>query len=149
MRAYSVPGLSATGSATKTIANIIAATTVRPRIFDCVVGSQATPADQAMEVSLKRFTTVGTAGSNPTPLPLDPSDVASTATAGITHSGEPTYTAGGTLLDININQRSTFRWVASPGFEFVCPATASNGIGLQMVAATAAVIEYGNLFFFE
>lgn len=149
MRAYSVPGLNASGSATKSIVTIISATTVRPRVFDVILGSQATPADQAGEFSVTRFTAAGTAGTSPTPLPLDPSDVASIATAGITHSAEPTYTASSTLLDINLNQRATFRWVASPGMELVAPATTANGLGLRLVAATTAMVEYGNVFFFE
>lgn len=149
MRAYSVSGPNASGAATKTLVTVIGSTTVRPRVFDLIIGTQASPADQAAEYALKRFTAVGTAGSSPTPLPLDPSDVASIATAGITHSAEPTYTAGGTLVDINLNQRATFRWVASPGMELVGPATASNGIGLQLVAATTALVAYGNVFFFE
>lgn len=149
MRAYSVSGPNASGSSNKTLVTVIGATTVRPRVFDIILGSQATPADQAAEYSIKRFTAAGTAGSSPTPNPLDPSDVASVATAGITHSAEPTYTAGSTLLDINLNQRATFRWVASPGMELVGPATASNGLGLSLVASTAALVQYGNVFFFE
>lgn len=148
-RGYSVSGPNASGSATKTMVTVISATTVRPRIFDLVLGSQATPADQAAEYAVSRFTAVGTAASNPTPLPTDPSDVASISTAGITHSVEPTYTASQDVLVINLNQRATFRWVASPGYELVAPATATNGLGARLVAATTAMVEWANVFFFE
>ena len=148
-RAYSVSGPNASGSATKSLVTIIAATTVRPRLFDIILGSQASPADQAAQYAVTRFTAVGTAGSNPTPLPVDPGDVASTATAGISHSVEPTYTASTDVLSISLNQRATFRWVASPGFELVAPATATNGLGLRLVAATTAMVQWGNVFFFE
>lgn len=148
-RAYSVSGPNASGSATKTLVAIISATTVRPRIYDVVLGSQASPADQAAQYAVSRFTAVGTAGSNPTPLPVDPADVASITTAGITHSAEPTYTASNDVLVIPMNQRATFRWVASPGFELVAPATANAGLGLRLVAATAAMVQWGDVFFFE
>lgn len=149
MRAYSVSGPNASGSATKTMVTIIGSTTVRPRVFDLVLGSQATPADQAAEYAVTRFTAAGTAGSSPTPLPLDPGDVAAVAAAGITHSAEPTYTANTDLLVINLNQRATFRWVASPGYELVGPATANNGLGTRLVAATTALVNWANVFFFE
>lgn len=149
MRAYSVSGPNASGSATKSMVTIIASTTTRPRIYEVILGSQATPADQAAQYALTRFTAVGTAGSNPTPLPLDPSNVASIATAGITHSAEPTYTASSDLLTVGLNQRATFRWVASPGRELVCPATAANGIGARLVAATTALVQWANVFFYE
>ena len=84
-----------------------------------------------------------------TPLPLDPADVAAVATAGVTHSAEPTYTAGGALTNQNINQRFKYRWVAAPGYEFMAPATAANGIGLYNVAITAAAVMHGTLMFFE
>lgn len=148
-RAYSTVGSNASGSSLKTLITIIGATTVRPRVFDLILGSQATPANQAAEYALTRFTAAGTAGSAYTPMPLDPSDVGAVATAGITHSAEPTYTATSNLLDINLNQQATFRWVASPGMEILGPATAANGLGLRLVAATAALVEFGNVFHFE
>lgn len=147
-RGYSVSGPNATGSATKTLVTIIASTTARPAVFDTTVGNQNTPADQACLLALTLFTAVGTAGSSPTPQKLDSAAVASVTTAGITHSAEPTY-ASTDLLQIPLNQRASFRWVASPGYEFIAPATASNGIGLRLVAATASLIQNGTVFFFE
>lgn len=149
MRGYSTNGSNASGSSNKTLITVIGATTVRPSIFDLNIGCSATPADQAAKYLLGRFTTVGTAGSSPTPLPLDPSDVAAVATTGNAHSGEPTYTASQALLQISLNQRATFRHVCSPGFEFKGPATASNGLGLYLSSATTALIADGQVFWFE
>ena len=53
---------------------------------------------------------------------------------------EPTYTANLVLLSVALNQRATFRWVASPGGELVYPATASNGLGIQTTTASAVAI---------
>jgi hypothetical protein len=149
MPGYVVTGPNATGTANKSLITIIAAATVRPAVFDVLIGNAQTPADQSANVALQRFTAVGTAGSSPTPEPLDAGERAALATAGITHSAEPTYTANKKGLNISLNQRATFRWVASPGYEFKAPATANNGVGLVMVSATAAMILDGTLMFTE
>jgi hypothetical protein len=150
-RAYSVSGPSVTGTTNRTAVTIISATTVRPRVYEFSVAVQTDPntTDQQLRWAVQRFTAVGTAGSNPTPLPVDPGDVASLTTAGITHSAEPTYTATGVLFGMAMNQRAVFRWVAVPGQELLAPATASNGIGLQNVAITATAIINGNIQFME
>jgi hypothetical protein len=141
MRGYSAFGSNATGTADKTALTVIAATTVRPSIMEVIVGCSATPADQAANLALARFTAAGTsAGSPPTPRPFDPSDVAALATCGHAHSAEPTYTAGESLLSISMNQRATFRWVAIPGYELRCPASAANGIGGKLETATASTV---------
>jgi hypothetical protein len=114
-----------------------------------VLGSQATPADQAALYAITRFTAAGTsAASPPTPNPVDPADIAAIATVGWTHSAEPTYAAAD-LLQLPLNQRASFRYVCNPGYEYVAPATAANGIGLRLVSATTAMVEYGTLLWME
>lgn len=139
-RRYVVVGPSASGTGPKTAATIIAASTVRIKLYDIAVGSSTTPADQTFQFTVGRFTAVGTAASNPTPLPLDPNEAAALSTVGITHSAEPTYTAGGSLLDLSINQRASFRWVAAPGSELMAPASANNGLGIVNTLASAALV---------
>jgi len=150
-RGYTVNGPSASGTANKTAVTVISSTSVRPRLFEFQVGLTTAPnsTDQQLEFLLGRTTTTGTAGSNPTPLPVDPGDVAAVATAGITHSAEPTYTASSFLADQAMNQRAMFRWVAVPGYEFLAPATASNCLGLKNVAITAAAVITGTCMWFE
>lgn len=128
---YSGNGSAAAGT-DKTILTLISAATIRPRLYDLVIASGASPADVATILHLERFTAVGTEDSGFTPLPLDPDDPASAADYGVgVFSVEPTYTASEVLMKIALNQRATFRWVAAPGSELVAPATADNGIGLQ------------------
>ncbi len=132
---YSIAGTRAVASATKSLLGLTATSGVRPRIADILWGSAATPADNALEWILQRFTAAGTSTAV-TPEPVDPADPAATAIAGQNHTVEPTYTSGKILLDVPMNQRSTQRWVASPGYEFVCPATAANGLGWQPIHAS-------------
>jgi hypothetical protein len=145
---YSVAGTNNSQAAPATIINLIGSTAIRPRVFDILVGSAQTPADQAMQIQCGRTTAVGTAGSSPTPLPLDPADVASVSTAGTGHTAEPTYAAT-FLLQFGLNQRATFRWVAAPDSELVGSATASNGVGLKVSTSTATLVMNGTTLFFE
>jgi len=134
-RRYQAAG-TITAAATKTIVAITGGTTVRPAVYDLVLSNFATPADNSAQWQVRRSTAAGTSTAV-TPSPLDSGDPASTTVAGQTHTVEPTYTASVFLLDVAVNQRATFRWVAAPNSEFVVPATASNGIGIQCVAVNA------------
>ena len=149
-RGYTLNGPSATGTANKTALTVIASASVRPRMFEFSVGLTTAPnsTDQQLEFAVGRFTAVGTAGASPTPLAIDPGDVAAISTGGITHSAEPTY-ATGYLMDMAMNQRAMFRWVAVPGFEFVGPAVAGNGIGLRNVGITATSVVLGTAMWME
>jgi hypothetical protein len=65
--------------------------------------------------------------------------VAAVCTAGITHSGEPTY--GATFfIDCDLNQRASKEWGREFGREWAGAATASNGVACKMVAVTAALV---------
>src|SRR3954471_9644026 len=108
-RKYAISG-SDTNTASTTLLGLTSAATVRPKIYDFLVGSAATPADNAFELQLKRYTAAGTSTAV-TPQALDPGDPAALASAGVNHSGEPTYTSNAILFDAAINQRATFRWV--------------------------------------
>lgn len=148
-RRYCTQGGAAVGT-NVTILTMISTTAIRPKITDIVIGCAVTPADQASKFALLRCTATGTAGSSFTPIALDPSDPAATATSGVgTFSAEPTYTASSNLLNISLNQRATFRWVAAPGFELVAPATANNGIGLRSVSATGTAVHDATFLFEE
>jgi hypothetical protein len=122
-----VMGLNAPGSGMR-----------RAKIYDLILGSEGAPADVANLWELNRFTAAGTSTAF-TPLPLDPADAAAATVAGENHSAEPTYTAAAKLLEVALNQKATFRWVAIPGGELVIPATASNGIGIRTPTAGSSV----------
>lgn len=99
------------------------------------IGSDAT-ADNSYEASLKRTTANGTDGSSFTPVPRDPADGAASATFGVAHSVEPTYTANADQLPIFAHQRSTFQWYAEPEGEIVIPATNNAGLGCLINTVT-------------
>lgn len=116
-----------------------AASPRRAKVYDILVGSEATPADNSFLWQFQRCTTAGTAGSAVTPQSLDPADtLASTIVCGQAHSVNPTLTANAFLLSLGLNQRASFRWVAAPGGELMIPATASNGIGI--ITPTAGLV---------
>lgn len=131
-RRYAVDGAQAVASATDTVLGITSTSAIRPAIYDLIFGSNATPADNALNWLMQRTTANGT-NTAVTPTALDEGDPASTATGEENHTAEPTYTANLILLNISANQRSTQRWVSSPGGELISPATANNGMGLQPV----------------
>lgn len=128
-----------TASTTLSVGSLIAAATRRLKLYDLLVGSEATPADNPFSWLVRRCTTVGTATAV-TPQALDPADPASISTANENYTVEPTITANSEVLDIPLNQRATFRWVASPEGEIVVPATANNGLVLSTPTSSAVVV---------
>ena len=140
MAAYVVQ-LNRTASTTASLGTVGADATRprRGRFYDLIFGSEASPADNAFLYIVQRCTALGTSTAV-TPSPIDPADAATESDAGENHTVEPTYTANLVLLSVALNQRATFRWVASPGGELVYPATASNGLGIQTTTASAVAI---------
>lgn len=147
-RYYSFYGSDAGGAAPQTLLGLTASTTATPSIFDIVVGSKATPADYSHLFVLQRYTIAPTNNGATTIYPVDPKNIASTTTAVAACSAEGTYTALSYLLQIPLNQRATFRYVASPGAEFISAATAA-GIGLRRFASSTAAVCDGTVLFFE
>lgn len=143
MPRYSIDGQD-TNTASTTALALDGTTTARGFIYDLIVGSDATPADNAAEYNLQRFATSNGTGTAVTPQPLDPADGVALLQGTEAHSAEPTYTAGGILLHWAQNQRATFRWVAAPGGELVVPATSDSGIGIlcQGIAGSAVNMNY-------
>jgi hypothetical protein len=137
MGRYSVSHQTAAGADTGLI-NFESNTTAPPRIYDLIIGSDATPADVAAEYMLNRTTTVGVGGSALTEVPLDPLTVAAgTICHGGTWTTDPVDTANTALLMIPLNQRATFRWVAAPGGELIAKALAENGLFLRTVSISS------------
>lgn len=105
----------------------------RGKIYDVLVGTNGTPADNYMEFDISRATTVSTGaagGTLITPQPLDSADAA--ATSVVTANSSITATISiQNLWYVGVNQRASYRWVAAPGSELVWPATSSNGCVLR------------------
>lgn len=103
-------------------------TTTRSAVYDFIITTGGTPADNAIVWLVQRHTEDGT-NTGVTPAELDLAGPASLVTAGENHTIEPTYTASGELFHQIINQRATFRWVAAPGGELKNGASTTEGIG--------------------
>lgn len=130
-----------TASTTASVGTVVADATTPRRfeLYDLILGSEAAAADNPFLYLLQRCTAAGTSTAV-TPIPLDPADAAAKTNAGENHTVEPTYTAGQILLRIGLNQRATFRWVASEGGRLVAPASSGNGIGVQTPTSAAVAI---------
>jgi hypothetical protein len=116
-----------------------AASMRRAQIYELVIGCPNTPSDVSNQWQMQFATTAGT-GSAITPFSLDQADtLASTIVAKGTITIDPTLTANAIPLDIGLNQKATFRWVAAPGSELIIPATASNGYALRTPIAGSTV----------
>jgi hypothetical protein len=138
-RSYSVfaDNIAAQNSATVPQAQIVSTAAVRPKLYDLMLGSPSTPADQAASWVIKRSTTASTGGTAVTPSPIDPGDPVSISTAMVAPSmSAPTLTV--VLLQWAQNLRATYRWVAAPGKEIVAPATAANGLTMLNPVLTGA-----------
>ena len=138
MARYSASGSQNLASSAITALTIAAQSTVhRNIIYDITIGNVGAPADLVTLHTIQRITAVGTAGASVTPTLLDIADRASQSAVGENHSSEPTYTSSTELLEVPLNHRATFRWVAAPGGEIITPATNNAGIGAKAIHASA------------
>ena len=142
MRRYSITATD-TNTAGTTQVGFTSTSAIRPALYDLIISSVATPADNAGEYFIQRHTAAGTSTAF-TPVSLDPGDPASTATSGYNHSAEPTYTANAIPLRVAVNQRNTLRWVSRDGSEIKAPATAANGLSLlaNAIGGAAVAMDY-------
>jgi hypothetical protein len=147
-RRYSIDGSRAVSNPTKTLLGLTSATTIRPFIYDLVLGASAAPADNAVTFFIQRYTAAGTATAV-VPAALDPADPVATAGAGQNHTVEPTYTAGLILFHLALNQRASHRWIADPNGPMTLPATANNGAGLYPVNSSFTGTVDGTLHYAE
>lgn len=110
---------------------------VRPKIYEWTAGSDASPADQSSTITIARSSTgAPTGGTNPTAALLDLADGAALATTyAIATGGETMSTV---LMNLSLNLRATFRWVAAPTKEFTIPNTQYAGCGIKVSAQSAS-----------
>ena len=120
--------------------SIVAAAAAQGRawINDIIVGNVGTPADLAGTYIVERTTDEGT-GTDVVPTLIDIADKAAAMQANENHSSEPTL-SGGKVLETPVNHRGTFRWVAPPGGEIVTPATATDGVTVHSIHASATTL---------
>lgn len=121
----------------------------RGKIYDILVGTNGTPADNYVEWIVHRLTVsgslayVGSISSVSSQFALDTADAAYAAFSVANTSGNSSTVF--TLFNqpvwyVGVNQRASYRWVAAPGSEMVYPAvsSATGGNGLGLAARSAA-----------
>jgi hypothetical protein len=106
------------------------ATPRRIKVYDVLIGTNGTPADNFVEFDISRVTVASTA-TTLAAAPLDPADAAAITLATVNSSTHGTITTGTNLFYVGVNQRASYRWVAAPGGELVSPATSANGFQLR------------------
>lgn len=110
---------------------------VKPKLFEILLGTSVTPADNAGEYRIIRTNTAGVGPQAITEALLDPDSAAIRVVAnGGTFTTDPVET-GGALLTIPLNQRATFRWVTNTKF-IMGVNTANEGLALDIVSQSSA-----------
>lgn len=116
----------------------------RGKIYDILVGTNGTPADNFIEWNVQRATVgsstvwVGSVSSVSSQFALDPADAAFSAfvTVNASATSSALFTLQQPVWYEGMNQRASYRWVAAPGSEIVYPAvsSATGGNGLVFSA---------------
>lgn len=140
-----------TASSTLPMANIVATNAKRPKIYHLIVGCDASPSNNAASFAIQRGSTAGTAGSSPTPTPLDYCEPSPTCTAGLAvFSVGPTLTASNFPLKWAQNQQAWFQWqAASMDYAIFHSAVAGNSLNLMALVATSPANYVFTMFFEE
>ncbi|MBV8755399.1 MAG: hypothetical protein JO328_21305 [Hyphomicrobiales bacterium] len=136
MAKYAITGTQQSVSGTYKTVLAVAATSGslrRGKIYDVLIGTNGTPADNYLQWDISRITLLGS-GTAVTPVALDPADAAALGTAQNNCTSEPTVTPNSSLFNVGVNQRASYRWVAAPGSELLFPATANNGLALRTLS---------------
>lgn len=116
----------------------------RGKLYDLLIGTNTSPADNYLEFDCTRITLgttpTGATGTGVSSLSsnfgLDPADLGGHVNwVSINSTGEVGIAATTEVWYLGINQRASYRWVAAPGSELVWPAvssaTASGGLAAR------------------
>jgi hypothetical protein len=128
----------------KSIVSVLGAASAprRTKIYEMMLGTVGTPADLSYEWDISAQTADDGTKTNVTPNPLDQADAACVSLSRANFSVEGTVTAISARWYESVNQRASYRWIASPGSELVTPATANTGLlsrARSVSGGTAAV----------
>ena len=130
----------------------------RGKVYDILVGTNGTPADNFMTFDLSRLTAVnstvttgyvGAISSVSSLFALDPADGLIQAFAVANTSAETGNTFSNSLWSVGVNQRASYRWVAAPGSEFLYPAVSSAGLALRALSGGYTGTVTGTVLFQE
>jgi hypothetical protein len=129
----------------------------RGKLYDLLIGTDGTPADNYMEFDVARATVgttvttlAGTCSSISAQFMLDSADAGFSAYVAVNSSVETSVTSSAEAFYVGINQRASYRWVAAPGSEIVYPAVSSasatpNGLLLRARSAAYTGTATGNV----
>jgi hypothetical protein len=136
------------GNSSATTATNGAGTYRRGKLYDLLLGTAGSPADNYYEFDVGTIT-LGTTPAGITTLlisslsssfTLDPADINVTAAIHINSSAEVGIGSVVEKWYLGINQRASYRWVCAPGSEILYPAnsSATNPNGLAIRGRSAA-----------
>jgi len=127
----------------------------RGKIYDILVGTNGTPADNFIEWVCQRATIGATAtflgslssGSSQFSLDLADAGFSAFVTVNATATTSALWTTQQPAWYAGVNQRASYRWVAAPGSEIVYPAVSSNtgSNGLAFGARSAGYTGTGTI----
>src|SRR5882724_6539147 len=126
--------LIAVGNSSATTASFGVGGYRRGKLYDILIGTAGTPADNYFEFDVALITLgttpagilntlVSSLSSN---FALDPADTTFVAAIEINSTAEFGITANTEKWYLGINQRASYRWVCAPGSEILYPAASSN-----------------------
>ncbi len=121
--------------------------TVRGYIYDLGFGSTGTPADNATQWRVARSNTAVAVGAAVTATPLDVSAPSEQIIPIADVTTEPGY--ADIFIDIGLNQRASWRWVAAPEGEIQVPADATSSVGIEPTQASGGVDATGYIHWLE
>ena len=119
----------------KTLIALTANGSTSARIYEILIGSDATPGDYSITFDISAQTAAGTS-TLVTPVLLDPTSRSSAIVGNVNFTAEGTITAASSAFYVGINQRGAYRWVAAPGGEIVLPITNNAGYALRAKSAS-------------
>ena len=118
-------------------------------LYEFIIGHDAAPADNAYQYQIANVTNENATpgGGAVTPLNLVRNGRTSLSNAVEASTADATVTLA--FLEIGLNMRATFRWIASPGSEMICDDAEDNGWGIMCIQAATAVVGNYTLLFEE
>src|SRR5271154_6083792 len=126
-----IAGSASSGSLTNALSANAPAGFRRGKLYDILVGTNGTPADNYIEwevVSATVGTTLtwlGSVSSVSTAYALDPADAGVSGFLIMNTSAQTNVVASVQKWYVGVNQRASYRWVAAPGSEILYPAVSS------------------------
>ena len=121
---------SLTGGSNIIYANIIGGATVVAELERIIFSCSGSPADANALFAIAEASTAGTSGTSLTTFNTDRNGQAPQALAKNSYSANPTLSAD--MVEIAINQRASFEWIAPPGFK--TKLTANYGLAVVMLS---------------